>query len=313
MAGLKNIKQKIQSVKKTSTVTRAMEAVSAVKMRKAQERAIAARPYARAALRMLGSVSGSRDASNHPLTRERKEGKVGIVMITSDKGLAGSLNSAVLKKTQEFISDAGLSARDLVFICLGKRGYEFALRRGYSVVHHHTNISDGIDEEEFRRITRQVIDLQESGVTREVRVAYTDFRSTFEQEAAVHKILPVSLHVMERVIASITPERGKFADIENLSARRTQAGGDGASAYTIEPDTEEVFKVLIPKLANIAVFHKLLESKASEHSARMVAMKNATDKAREVVRDLTRKFNRVRQAAITREVSEITSGIEAMR
>src|SRR3989344_2743114 len=197
MAVLKNIKAKILSVKKTSTVTRAMEAVSAVKMRKAQERAIAARPYARAALRMLGSVSGSRDASNHPLTRERKEGKVGIVMITSDKGLAGSLNSAVLKKTQEFISDAGLSARDLVFICLGKRGYEFALRRGYSVVHHHTNISDGIDEEEFRRITRQVIDLQESGVTREVRVAYTDFRSTFEQEAAVHKILPVSLHVME--------------------------------------------------------------------------------------------------------------------
>ena len=306
MAGLKNIKQKILSVKKTSTVTRAMEAVSAVKMRKAQERAIAARPYARAALRMLSSVAESQDISSHPLTKERAEGKIAIVIITSDKGLAGSLNSAVIRKTEQFIAENNLSPNDLLFICLGKRGYEFALRHGYTVVHQHTNISDSLEEGEFRRITDQIIQLQTQGETREVHIAYTDFRSTFEQEAAVHKILPISFEAMKDVIASITPERGKFAEV--LSENENDA-----LAYTIEPDAEEVFGALIPKLANVTVFHKLLESKASEHSARMVAMKSATDKAKEMAHDLTRKFNKVRQAAITREVSEITSGIEAMR
>ena len=304
MAGLKNIRQKIQSVKKTSTVTRAMEAVSAVKMRKSQERAIHARPYARAALRMLGSVSGSQDGLSHPLTRERQSGKVGIVIITSDKGLAGSLNSAVIKKTEQFIAEEGLMPSDLLFFCLGRRGHEFAVRKGYEVVYHETNISDDVDEAEFRRITDQIIKMQSEGTTREVRMAYTNFRSTFEQEAAVHKVLPLSLKVMQSIVESITPEKGKYADT---------AGERRVSAYTIEPSPAEVFEELMPKLANIAVFHKLLESKASEHSARMVAMKNATDKAKEIARDLTRVFNRVRQAAITREVSEITSGIEAMK
>ena len=164
--------------------------------------------------------------------------------------------------------------------------------------------SDGIDESEFRRISDQVIDLQARGITREVRIAYTNFRSTFEQEAAVHKILPVSLKIMESIVASITPVRGKYAELPS---------GNAVPAYTIEPDAEEVFQALIPKLASVAVFHKLLESKASEHSARMVAMKSATDKAKEMAQELTRTFNKVRQAAITREVSEITSGIEAMR
>src|SRR3989344_5354543 len=301
---LKNIKTKIQSVRKTSTVTRAMEAVSAVKMRKSQERALTARPYARAALRMLGSVMGRFNAENHPLTRERKEGKVAILLITSDKGLAGSLNSSVLRKTEQFIVEENLLPEELLFICLGRRGHEFALRNGFEVMRHHVNISDGIDEDQFSLITDEVVRLQESGKTREVRIAYTDFRSTFEQEAAVHKILPLSLKIMERIVQSITPERGKYAEPGN---------GNGVPAYTIEPDAEEVFAALMPKLANVAVFHKLLESKASEHSARMVAMKSATDKAEEMTHNHTRTFNKVRQAAITREVSEITSGIEAMK
>ena len=302
---LKNIKTKIQSVRKTSTVTRAMEAVSAVKMRKSQERALTARPYARAALRMLGSVMGSFNAENHPLTRERKEGKVAILLITSDKGLAGSLNSSVLRKTEQFIVEENLLPEELLFICLGRRGHEFALRNGFEVMRHHVNISDGIDEDQFSLITDEVVRLQESGKTREVRIAYTDFRSTFEQEAAVHKILPISLKIMEHIIASITPERGKYSE--------ERQGNGAVAAYTIEPDADEVLAALIPKLTNVAVFHKLLESKASEHSARMVAMKNATDKARDMVKELTRTFNRVRQAAITREVSEITSGIESMK
>ncbi|HEY4514072.1 MAG TPA: ATP synthase F1 subunit gamma [Candidatus Paceibacterota bacterium] len=305
MASLKSIKSKILSYKKTGTVTHAMEAVSAVKMRKAQERALSMRPYARAALRMLGSVSGSIEALRHPLTRHVQTGKVAIIIITSDKGLAGSLNSAVIRKTEQFIREETLSQAELSFFCLGKRGYEFALRRGFEILHHHTNISDGIDELEFNQISEKVIELAMKGVFREVRVAYTHFRSTFEQQAEMHKILPLSQKIMDHIVKSIPPEKGKYAEL----AQET----NGVQTYTIEPEPEVVLGVLLPKLVNVAIFHKLLESKASEHSARMVAMKNATDKVKEMTHGLTRKFNKARQAAITREVSEITSGIEAMR
>jgi len=213
MASLKNIKLKIQSYRKTGTVTHAMQAVSAVKMRKAQERALSMRPYARAALRMLGSVSGSIDALRHPLTQERQTGKVAIIIITSDKGLAGSLNSAVIRKTEQFIQEENLSQAELSFFCLGKRGYEFALRRGFEVLHHHTNISDGIDEIEFHKITDKLVELQMKGVFREVRAAYTDFRSTFEQQAAIRKILPLSQKIMEHIVKDIPPEKGKYAEV----------------------------------------------------------------------------------------------------
>lgn len=305
-ANLKNIKSKIQSVKKTRQVTRAMEAVSAVKMRKAQERALLARPYARGALRILASVSGSIELVDHALTRERSAGKVAILLITSDKGLAGNLNSAVIKKVETFMREEGLGREDVAFVCLGRRGYEFARTRGYEVLHHEVNISDAVEETQVHHITDMLVGMQSSGAAREVRVAYTDFMSTFEQEAAMHKILPLSQKIIEEIVTSIRPETGKYAEVgaEN---------GSGAATYTIEPNAEEVLWQLLPRLANIAIFHKLLESKASEHSARMVTMKNATDKAGEVAKELNLAFNKARQAAITAEVSEITSGIEAMR
>lgn len=304
MANLKSIKTKIVSYKKTGTVTHAMEAVSAVKMRKSQERAISSRPYARAGLRVLAGISGSTNVARHPLMHMPEKGKTVVVIITSDKGLAGALNSAVIRKTEEFIREENLNREDLIFLCLGKRGHEFALRSGYEVRHFHSNISDAIDEREFHKITDQVIALSRGGKVHEVRVAYTNFRSIFEQQPAVHKVLPLSRKAVEHMVAEILPEKGKYADIDN---------GNGADVYTIEPEPDEVLNALLPRLVNIAIFHKMLESKASEHSARMVAMKNATDKAEEMAGELTRTFNKVRQAAITREVSEITSGIEAMR
>ncbi len=301
---LKHIKAKILSVKKTSTVTRAMQAVSAVKMRKSQERALMARPYAAAAFQILRAVSGSIESSQHPLTIEGKSGKVAILIITSDKGLAGSFNSAVLKKVENFIRGRNLRANDMMFFCLGKRGYEFALARGYEVAHHHINISDDIDIEQFREITRQVLSRFQDGAIREAYAAYTNFKSIFEQHAAIHKILPLSSVIIERIVEDMTFALGRYG--QKLESR-------AIPTYTIEPDAAEVISFLFPMLVNVAIFHKLLESKASEHSARMVAMKSATDKAKEMSVLLTRKFNKFRQAAITREVSEITSGIEAMR
>ncbi len=305
MAGLKNIKIKIQSVNKTRKVTRAMEAVSAVKMRKAQERALTARPYARAALRILASVSGSFDALKHPLVTEGSAVKTGIVLITSDKGLAGSLNSAVIKKVDVFIKEHAYTKADVLFVCIGRRGYEYAAARGYEVVHTEINLADSVGEDEFRHITDLIIGLKVSNRVRDVYFAYTDFRSTFEQIASMSKILPLNSDTLAEIVKNIKPTKGMYA--QEIPAASEYV------AYTIEPSAEAVLEDLLPKLANVAVYHKLLESKASEHSARMVAMKNATDKAKEVAKELNLAYNKARQASITREVSEITSGIEAMK
>ncbi len=301
---LKHIKLKIQSVKKTSTVTRAMQAVSAVKMRKAQERALTARPYASAAFRILRSLSANIDTMHHPLTSQREEGKTAILVITSDKGLAGSFNSAVLKKVENFIKGRNLQAEKMVFLCLGKRGYDFALSRGFEVAHHTLNLSDGIAIDDFEMITKEVLALHEQGVIRDAYAAYTNFKSIFEQHAHVHKLLPLSEEIVRHITEDMEFALGDFGQ-----NRQTES----ARAYTMEPSPDDIINSLLPRLVNIAIFHKLLESKASEHSARMVAMKSATDKAKEMSTLLTRKFNKLRQAAITREVSEIVGGIEAMK
>lgn len=305
MAGLKQLKSKRESINKTRKVTRAMEAVSAVKMRKSQERALGGRAYAAGALRILSNLSGSVDTQNHFMMQPRTQGKYGLIVVTSDKGLAGSLNSAVLKKVDAFLGDPKYKDGDKVFMCIGRRGHEFVRSRDLEVLSYQENKSDSVGEEDMREITDMVVKMHEDGDTRAWYVAYTNFKSTFEQEAVLRRILPLSRGALDEVVEAIVPETGKYSDTEH--------NGRATTAYTIEPSPEIVLESIIPALVNIVVYHSLLESKASEHSARMVAMKNATDKAGELSHELMLKFNKARQAVITREVSEITSGIEAMK
>lgn len=306
MASLKNIKLKILSYKKTGTVTHAMEAVSAVKMRRAQERALSGRAYAAAALTVLEKLSGTADIARHPLMREAT-GKVCFVVVTSDKGLAGSLNSGVIRKVETELSGLGLGKDDVVFIALGRRGADYFANRGYTVRAKHENVSEHISEADLRAITDEVLMAHGAGDIGAVYVAYQNFISTFEQEPTVRQIVPITPKMMREIVAGIRPARGRYAPLPGGSPEERPA------VYTIEPDADAVLTELLPKLINVAVFHALLEAKASEHSARRVAMKSATDKAKEMAGDLTRTFNKIRQAAITREVSEITSGIEAMK
>ncbi|MBP9757712.1 MAG: ATP synthase F1 subunit gamma [Candidatus Pacebacteria bacterium] len=320
MANLKLIKSKIISYKKTGTVTHAMEAVSAVKMRKAQERALSGRSYAAAALTILERVSGTADMSRHPLMDNSIQGlplekkdivspsggkKVAFIVVTSDKGLAGSVNSAVIRKVENEIVARGLSKDDVVMACIGRRGGDYFYNRGYDVRIRQLNRSDDVTETEMREVTDQVLAWHESGEIGTAVIAYQNFLSTFEQQPSVRQIIPITTEGMRETVAGIRPARGKYAPSGEPSL--------APASYTIEPDADSVLSVLLPKLLNIAVYHGLLESKASEHSARMVAMKSATDKAKDMAHSLTRTFNKVRQAAITREVSEITSGMEAMR
>ncbi len=312
MASLKNIKLKIHSVKKTATVTHAMEAVSAVKMRKGQERALGSRAYATAALSVLERLAGTADVARHPLLNEGGHStglgvnKTAIVIITSDKGLAGSLNSAVIRKAEQEILSRGLSTADVVITAIGRRGGDYFANRGYDVRIKHENISDGVSEDDIREVTNTLLEWHAAGEIGRAIVVYQNFISTFEQQPSIRQIIPIAREMMREMVRGIRPARGKYAPQHEEKPQYP-------AFYTIEPNADVVLESLLPKLLNIAVFYALLENKASEHSARMVAMKSATDKAKDMVKDLTRTFNKIRQAAITREVSEITSGIEAMR
>src|SRR3989344_761934 len=306
MANLKSIKSKILSYKKTGTVTHAMEAVSAVKMRKSQERALSGRAYAAAALSVLERLSGTADISRHPLMGEVSGKKACFLVITSDKGLAGSLNSAVIRSVEREIAARSLDKFHVVIAAIGRRGGDYFISPGYDVRAKQENVNDAISETEVRDVTNKILGWHRDGEIGTCVVVYQNFISTFEQAPVARQIIPIAPTTMHEMVAGIRPAKGKYAPAIEVKPQAT-------SAYTIEPDADTVLDELLPKLLNIAVFYALLENKASEHSARMVAMKSATDKAKEMAHSLTRTFNKVRQAAITREVSEITSGMEAMR
>jgi F-type H+-transporting ATPase subunit gamma len=314
MASLKSIKLKISSYKKTGSVTRAMEAVSAVKMRKGQERALSSRAYAAAGLSILERLSGTIDTNRHPLMQPLK-GKTVFIVVTSDKGLAGSLNSGVIRAVEQKIGSLELPKDEVVIAPIGRRARDYFTSRNYKVwpvLASDVNIADDVSEVDAMNLTNVVRTWRRVGHGKfrdigDVFVAYQNFISTFEQQPTVHKILPITPESIRYFVRGIRPARGRY------SREPESVQGTPPAAYTIEPDADTVLAELLPKLLNIAIFHALLESKASEHSARMVAMKSATDKAKEMAQNLTRTFNKVRQAAITREVSEITSGIEAMR
>jgi F-type H+-transporting ATPase subunit gamma len=303
MAGLKAIKTKIRSVEKTKKVTKAMEAVSAAKMRKAQQRALSGRSYARAAVSILSRVSGSREVANHPLVRGTEEKSSALyIVITSDKGLAGALNSAVLRASFKDIEESGLAKEKISILAVGRKANDFFMNRGFSVEAFYPNTDEitssvvGIVVDDAAlRFANAEVDV--------VKIAYQNFISTFEQRPTLRTVFPLSLEELKTVVSDIVPARGAFAEAEAPEAPHT---------YTIEPSEGDILNAIIPKLAGIFVYHALLESQASEHSARMVSMKSASDKAGEMRDTLTLKFNKARQAAITREVSEITGGMEAM-
>ncbi len=298
---LKQIKNKIIATKKTGQVTKAMESVSAVKMRKSQERAFASRPYVHAALRILGRMAKADHGMQHPLTTVRAEGRVLAIIVTSDKGLAGSVNSAVLKQAEKLFKQS----EQVDVVAVGRKADEFAGREKKTILASYTNVSDGVTIDDVYDMSSIAISSFKEHPYKKVVVIYQNFVSTFEQTPVMRQVLPVIPEEINDLMRGIKPRTGRFSD-----DRVTE---EGFSPYKVEPSPEEVLNTLIPQLVQIMLYHALLESKASEHSARMVAMKNATDKSKEVIKALTIKFNNKRQAAITAEVSEITAGVESMK
>ena len=282
-----------------------MEAVSAVKMRKSQEKALVSRPYAKSALTILSRVSGSLEGKSHPLSLKREEKNVCMLVITADKGLAGNLNNGVLKKVHALIEKRGYKKDQVTILSVGKKATDYFTKRGYDILDSYDNIDDNVHTDDMREITNRLIRAYLKGKFDKVYIVYTNFLSTFEQQAVARRVLPLSVPALFETVEGIKPTIGKFAD-ENGN------GDKNINEYTVEPSADEVLDELLPFLINIEVYHALVEAKASEHSARMVAMKNASDKAEEMSDELNLEFNKERQTLITREVSEIIGGMEVM-
>lgn len=305
---LRDIKEKITSVKKTAKVTKAMESVSAVKMRKAQEVALQAREYAFFAFWALKRLAHTTSSDISTYFSETSGEKIGIVLVSSDKGLAGAINTNLFKEFEHFISEADVAPENIGVITVGKKAHDYVARSDFEHIHHVMQLGEAEQLSAFEEISDQVQDLFAHDY-KSFYVIHTKFITTSEQRPLARQVLPITEEGLRSFIQEIIPKRGRYAE----KAQEFDLDADIPSEYTFEPDAETVLKRMVPYLVTTSLYYALLESQASEHSARMVAMKNATDKAGEVALDLKRQFNKQRQAAITKEISEITSGMETTK
>ncbi len=311
MPSTKSIKQRIKSVKNTSQITKAMEVVSATKMRKAQEFAIRARPYAVASLEMMQNLLARTPSELlPPILTSRPVVKSALLVITSDKGLAGAFNANVLKKAEAWITEKKNSGMPYAVIVVGKKAKDYFERRGESAEKNFWGFGDYSATEETLPVANLLLRGFLNGAWDAADAVYTNFRTTLRQEAVMKRILPATREGLEDAVAAILPEAGRFS---RLNPQSSILNPRYNYEYKFEPSAAAILEALVPELIKMHIHHIILESNASEHSARMVAMKSASDNARELIGDLTLEFNKARQANITRELAEITAGAEALQ
>ncbi len=312
MANLKKLKEKISSFNKTAKVTKAMESISAIKMRKAQQETVEARFYAFKIFGILKRLSHiiSENVDSVFQSVLPKDGRILILFITPDKGLTGGMNTFLNKKVLEVVDAKKINKEELDFIVVGKKGYEFLKRENFNVIKYFEDINEKSDLENISEVSNYIKKLYKTkqGEYKKVISIYTEFINTSEQKTISKTILPVIYENVKEIVKSIRPTKGKYSNLDEIII-----DDKDVPAYIFEPNIEEVLKKLIPYILNIEVYYSLLESFASEHSARMVAMKNATEKAQEKAEDSRKQFNRERQSKITQEISEIVSGMESMK
>ncbi|HNQ87117.1 MAG TPA: ATP synthase F1 subunit gamma [Verrucomicrobiota bacterium] len=296
MPSTRDIRRRIRSVKNTAQITKAMQMVASSKMRKAQETAIAGRPYARLMSIVLREVLDHAGDFSHPLMERREVRRRAVVVISTDKGLCGALNANLAREAARY------DASRTDFLAAGRRVAQFLVRTRRTLSFEFS-YSDTPKFAEARAISRAVRQLFTEGKVDAVDIVFSRFISTLSQEPTVLSFLPVTDFKLQTPAAQIPRGEGPEADQE--AARR-------ATEFLFEPGPEQVLGNLLPRWLNFMMYQLLLEAKASEHSARMVAMKNATDNANQLVKDLTLEYNKIRQAAITKELLEISSAAMAV-
>ena len=289
MVSGKEIRNKIKSVESTRKITKAMEMVAASKMRKAQDRMRAARPYGEKIRRVAGNLSNALTEYSHPFLEPRETvNNVGLIVVTSDKGLCGGLNTNVLRLALSRMKTWDAEGKRLQVSAIGNKGFNFMMRAGANIVSHLIGLGDTPRLEALIGPAKVMIDAYLNGEVDVVYIAYTRFINTMKQEPVVEQLLPLS---------------GDLAE------------GSGSGAlwdYLYEPNPEEVVDTLLLRYVEALLYQSVAENMASEQSARMVAMKSASDNAKSVIGELRLMYNKARQAAITKELSEIVGGAAAV-
>ena len=306
------IKRRIKSVKNTRKITKAMELVAASKMRKAVSAVALSRPYSKLAWNTIRSIGARVDTSLHPLLRARPVVKsVLLLLITSDRGLAGGFNTNILRKTRGTVKALGEGV-EVQTICIGKRGADAMRRMNLPIMASFQEITNNTKFEEVLPIGRLVIHEFSSEKFDKVLVAYTDFVSPVTQTPIMVELLPLSTVVAPGFSPGEAQAPAVAKAMAGGEAWDYQNGKVPSSDYTFEPSPELVLNKMLPRLVETMVYQAVLESAASEHSSRMMAMRSASDSAAEMIDDLTFTFNQARQAGITQEIAEISSGKAAL-
>ena len=284
MPSLLDIRRRIRSVKNTQQLTKAMKTVSAAKLRRAQERVFSARPYADQLKRVLGNLTGRIEHVSHPLLEVRPEERILLVVVTADRGLCGAFNSNILRAAAAFLREH--VAKTVTLATAGRKGRDFFRRRGISIRAEFVNIFSKLDYGHARDISETIVQAYSDAEIDAVYMVYNEFKSVIQQRLVVEKVLPLSR--------------------SELETDHTQLD------YIFEQPPQEIFNRLLPRYVEVQIYRALLESAAAEHGARMASMDTASRNAGEMIDMLTLNMNRIRQAAITKEIIEVVSGAGAL-
>jgi len=280
MPALVDIRRRIRSVKNTQQITKAMKMVSAAKLRRAQEAMFAARPYARKMMEVLNSLATRAHPDAHELLAEREGGRTLVVVVTADKGLCGGFNTNILRAAARFLQEH--KDQPLELVTVGRRGRDFFKRRQAKIRSEQVGVFQALRYSTAQRLAKELLDAFTCGACDRIFMVFNEFKSVIQQRVVVEQLLP----------------------IRRLELDPKQPNQD----YLYEPDPASIFDELLPKHVEVQVWHALLESAAAEHGARMAAMDAATRNAGEAIDRLTLYMNKVRQAAITKEIIEVVSG-----
>jgi len=293
----KEIKRRIRSAKNIQQITKAMETVSATKMRRAQDRALSGRVYAEKAFLMLQNLAKNTKVEEHPLLVTKQTGRQLVVVITPDKGLVGSLNTNLFRKLQDFLHEQEELKRETDFIAIGRRGENFLQKNNKKILLSKTGLGDMFVPDEIAEIVETMIHGYTKGPYDKVIMCYTNFFSTLSQKPFIRGILPLTYDKIEDV-----------GDLRTEMAEKLANNDESPEVdYIFEPSKKSVLEELLPRLLDAIIYHNVLEATASEHSARMVAMKSASDNAKDLIDEFTLSYNRLRQEGITKELAEISA------
>lgn len=284
MPSLKDIKRRIKSVKNTQQITKAMKMVAAAKLKRAHDDILAARPYAQKMLDIINSLASRVKSDAHPLLSKRGGGRVELIIVTSDRGLCGGFNSNIIRTSEGFIRKNNDNT-GITLNLIGKKAKDYFKRRGLNIRQERPVGSGRPDYTVAAEIAKEIVDSYIKETFDETYLIYSKFKSALSQEPVIQRLLPI--------------------ESSNESEEATE--------YIYEPSQEAILADILPKYIEVQVFGALLESAASEHGARMAAMDSATKNAKEMIEGLTLKYNRLRQAAITKELMEIIGGAEALK